>query len=51
MYSVALTSYLATGGDGFTAFKNGTKQVEGPPLLDSFSPISFNQAEVLPRRK
>jgi 5'-nucleotidase len=35
-YTVALTNYLATGGDGFTAFKKGTDPVEGPPTLDSF---------------
>jgi 5'-nucleotidase len=35
-YTVALTNYLATGGDGFTAFIKGKEQVEGPPTLDSF---------------
>lgn len=35
-YTVALTNYLATGGDGFTAFKKGKDSVEGPPTLDSF---------------
>jgi 5'-nucleotidase len=35
-YTVALTNYLATGGDGFTAFKKGKDIVEGPPTLDSF---------------
>ncbi|UXH44004.1 5'-nucleotidase C-terminal domain-containing protein [Rossellomorea vietnamensis] len=35
-YTVALTNYLATGGDGFTAFKKGNDSVEGPPTLDSF---------------
>ncbi|RBP04468.1 bifunctional UDP-sugar hydrolase/5'-nucleotidase [Rossellomorea aquimaris] len=35
-YTVALTNYLTTGGDGFTAFKKGHDSVEGPPTLDSF---------------
>ncbi|MGR3763093.1 bifunctional metallophosphatase/5'-nucleotidase [Rossellomorea sp. NS-SX7] len=35
-YTVTMTNYLATGGDGFTAFKKGTDTVEGPPTLDSF---------------
>jgi 5'-nucleotidase len=35
-YTVALTNYLATGGDGFTTFTKGTEKVDGPPTLDSF---------------
>ncbi|TMU87479.1 bifunctional metallophosphatase/5'-nucleotidase [Bacillus sp. BHET2] len=35
-YSIAITNYLATGGDGFTAFKKGTNVVNGPLTLDSF---------------
>ncbi|MCA1058801.1 5'-nucleotidase C-terminal domain-containing protein [Rossellomorea aquimaris] len=35
-YSVAITNYLATGGDGFSAFKKGTNVVSGPLTLDSF---------------
>ncbi|MCA1055751.1 bifunctional metallophosphatase/5'-nucleotidase [Rossellomorea aquimaris] len=35
-YTVAMTNYLATGGDGFSSFKEGKDIVEGPPTLDSF---------------
>jgi 5'-nucleotidase len=34
-YRVAMNSFLATGGDSFTAFKNGTSQVTGPVDVDT----------------
>lgn len=34
-YTVALNDFLATGGDGFTKFKDGTDKVVGPVDLDA----------------
>jgi 5'-nucleotidase len=34
-YSVAINSFLATGGDNFSAFKNGTNNKNGPIDLDA----------------
>jgi 5'-nucleotidase len=34
-YRVAMNSFLATGGDSFTAFKNGTNPVTGPVDVDT----------------
>ena len=34
-YSVAVNNFLATGGDGFTVFKEGTNVVTGPTDLDA----------------
>lgn len=34
-YSVTVNNFLATGGDGFTVFKEGTNQVTGPIDLDA----------------
>jgi 5'-nucleotidase len=34
-YSVAINSFLATGGDNFSAFKNGTNKKSGPIDLDA----------------
>ena len=35
IYSVALNNFIATGGDGFTVFKEGTNVVTGPIDLDA----------------
>ena len=35
IYSVAVNNFLATGGDGFTVFKEGTNLVTGPTDLDA----------------
>ncbi|WP_423798355.1 bifunctional metallophosphatase/5'-nucleotidase [Neobacillus sp. SAB-20_R2A] len=44
-YSVTVTSYLANGGDHFTAFQNGTNKEMGPIDVDSFKEYlkQFNQ--------
>lgn len=34
-YTVAVNNFLATGGDGFTKFKEGTEQVVGPVDLEA----------------
>lgn len=34
-YRVAMNSFLATGGDGFTVFRNGTNPVTGPVDVDT----------------
>ena len=34
-YNVAVNNFLATGGDGFTVFKEGTNLVTGPTDLDA----------------
>jgi 5'-nucleotidase len=34
-YTVAMNNFLASGGDGFTEFANGTNQVNGPVDLDA----------------
>ena len=35
IYSVAVNNFVATGGDGFTVFKEGTNVVTGPTDLDA----------------
>jgi 5'-nucleotidase len=44
-YSVATVNYLATGGDGFSVFREGTGRVDGPVDIDVM--VSYLQA--LPR--
>ncbi len=45
LYSVATVNFLATGGDGFSVFREGTGQVNGPIDIDVM--VSYLQA--LPR--
>ncbi|HEY3256338.1 MAG TPA: 5'-nucleotidase, partial [Polyangiaceae bacterium] len=35
VYSITCNNFLATGGDGFTAFIGGTSQIGGPVDLDA----------------
>ena len=35
IYSVAVNNFVATGGDGFTVFKEGTNVITGPTDLDA----------------
>ncbi|HEY0467657.1 MAG TPA: 5'-nucleotidase, partial [Polyangiaceae bacterium] len=35
VYSITCNNFLATGGDGFTAFVGGTSQIGGPVDLDA----------------
>ncbi len=48
-YSIAITNYLATGGDGFTAFKKGTNIINGPLTLDAFISYIHKNAGSLPQ--
>ncbi len=50
LYTVAVTNYLATGGDGFTAFKEGTNQASGPLTLDAFIRYIHSQGDVVSSR-
>ena len=36
VYSITCNNFLATGGDGFTAFVAGTSPIGGPVDLDAF---------------
>jgi 5'-nucleotidase len=36
IYRIAMNSFLATGGDNFTIFREGTNQIGGPQDIDAF---------------
>ncbi|UFU01209.1 5'-nucleotidase C-terminal domain-containing protein [Radiobacillus kanasensis] len=42
-YTVTVNNFLATGGDGFTAFKQGTNQTVGPVDLDAI--VSYIESQ------
>jgi 5'-nucleotidase len=42
-YRVAMNSFLAAGGDGFTVFKEGTNQVGGDVDIDAL--VAYFQAK------
>ncbi|WP_064093451.1 bifunctional metallophosphatase/5'-nucleotidase [Rossellomorea aquimaris] len=46
-YTVAVTEYLAQGGDGFTSFKEGSDHESGPLALDAFISYINQQDGVL----
>jgi 5'-nucleotidase len=47
-YRVAMNSFLATGGDGFTVFKEGTDQLGGAVDIDAFGAYIGAHSPVAP---
>jgi 5'-nucleotidase len=44
-----VNNFLATGGDGFTVFKEGTNQVTGPVDLDAMVEYIENYGGAIPK--